>query len=796
MIEYPFHLSVKIMSRSKGHNVVAAAAYRAGEALQDNADNIAPITDVFNGKPAHPKATTTHDYRRRAGVMSSFIMSPKDAPGWTQDRGMLWNQVERAEKRKDAQLAREVIVSLPSVDIFNHLNDENKARKLKTFYEKILRQYANDNFVKEGMIADIALHAPSEKNDERNFHAHIMLSMREINEDGFGKKDRGWNAPAKLDGWRSAWSNHINDTLTKNKVGGFIDHRTYEARGLDIATTKPLGKEYHRAERRGADTPIGNDNRKVKAANKAGHKYLEKLFEHSPMAPEHEILGAITKAGYDNALEVRDILEKEGTLIRLKSRETDMDSGMWSLAPIKSRADIIKKAGDALYKRNHYAVPVKVVQGITSKRRDKAVREALNYTAQPQGFKVIEAENNGYKNTYLSSCREMYKGAGYDVISVARNNSGKDVFKRAGFNKGVLTYRDFLRRFGERYTGAKSKNKKVIIIDEADQLSPLQDQEIFKMAQKIDAKLIYIGSPKAKSKRLWKSLFSYYKLRTSFQHLKHRFFKTQSKVDKIQTAFSNARIHDALQIQNKGTAKYLHRSKSATTAKKQVLEAWFNKMKRRKDQRFILTARDKDAELFNFAIQKKRLEKKHLAAHQGKAFSVAYPSDHNTTLKRDMLVYWGDQIQFKKPYKDIGIEEGTRARVLIHYSDYSLLEVDDGRLLKVNLKEHNGFDLGYAGCMVSGVDTDLEQGFIYHSKANALDDAPLLYQNSKRPVQLFYSDDVAGNLKELANQLLGRRHDIHSGFYDDETEEDEDSNRDTNDNNDILINPGYNTPED
>lgn len=800
MIEYPFHLSVKIMSRSKGHNTVAAAAYRAGTALYEEPDILAPISRVFNKELICDKNILVHNYSRRAGVMSSFIMSPKDAPSWTQDRGMLWNQVEAAEKRVDAQLAREVIVSLPSVDIFNHLNDENKARRLQEFYEKILRKYANDNFVKEGMIADIALHAPSEKNDERNYHAHIMLSMREVNADGFGKKNRGWNAPVMLDGWRQAWSNLVNDTLTSNKIDGFIDHRTYEARSLDIATTKPLGAEYHREEKRGVYTRIGNDNCKAKATNKAGHKYLEKLFEHNPMAPDHEILDAIAKAGYENAQEVRDQLEKEGILLRLKSRETDMDSGLWALASLKRRADVIKKSGDALHKRNHYAVPVNVVQNITKKRRDKAMREALNYTAQPQGFKVIEAENNNYKNTYLSSCHEMYIGAGYDVIAVARNNIGKDTFKRAGFNKGVLTYRDFLRRFGERYTGAKSRHKKVIIIDEADQLSPLQDQEIFKMVQKIDAKLIYIGSPKAKSKRLWQSLFPYYKLRTAFKRLKHSFFNTQNQSQKIETAFTNARIHDALQIQNKSKAKYLHRSKSTSEAKKKMLKIWFKRMKRKKDQRFILTARDLDVELFNFAIQKERLEKKHLAAHQGKAFSVAYPSDHSTTLKRDMFVYWGDYIQFKKSYKDIGIEEGTRARVLIHYSNYSLLEMDDGRLLKVNLKEHNGFDLGYAGRIASNTDKSLEQGYIYHNKANALDDAPLLYQSSKRPVQLFYSDDITDNLKDLANQLLGKRHDFHSGFYDetedDETEETEDSNRAINNDNDILTNEAENTPED
>ncbi len=404
---------------------------------------------------------------------------------------------------------------------------------------------------------------------------------------------------------------------------------------------------------------------------------------------------------------------------------------------------------------------------------------------------MIVSENNGYKNTYLSSCREMYKNAGYDVISVARNNDGKDVFKRAGFSKGVLTYRDFLRRFGDRYTGAKSKNKKVIIIDEADRLSPLQDQEIFKMARKIDAKLIYLGSPKAKSKRLWKSLFSYYKLCTAFKRLKHSFFNTNNQSDKIATSFTNARIYDALKIQSKGRAKYLNCSKSSAIAKQELLAAWYKNMKRRKDNRFILTALDKDVELFNFAIQKKRLEKRHLSSHHGKTFNVSYPSDHNTTLKRDMFVYWGDQIQFKKTYKDIGIEEGTCARVLVHYSDYSLLETGDGRLLKVNLKNYNGFDLGYAGRIASSGNGKLDQGLIYHSKANALDDASLIYQYSKRPVQLFYSSDNVDNLKDLANQLLGRRHDINKGFYDGD-----DDQEDMNDNNDFLTNPRDNTPED
>ncbi len=203
MIEYPYHMHVKMISRKKGHNAVAAAAYRSGQRLTEkpalpslqktfNDDEDVDETDV-------PEPVMAHDYRRRKGVMGSFIIAPKLAPAWARDRGMLWNAVEEAEKRKDAQVAREVVVSLPDIDIFDHLTDENKPKRQQEFYERILRSFVNDNFVKEGMIADVALHAPSDKNDDRHFHAHIMLTTREVGADGFGKKTE---AGMSLRSWR------------------------------------------------------------------------------------------------------------------------------------------------------------------------------------------------------------------------------------------------------------------------------------------------------------------------------------------------------------------------------------------------------------------------------------------------------------------------------------------------------------------------------------------------------------------------------------------------------------------
>lgn len=758
--EYPYHMHVKVMSRGKGHNALAAAAYRAGSKITENIEE-----NVDDAQDEKPVKAITHDYSRRHGVMSSFIEVPRNAPIWTQLRSDLWNRVEATEKRKDAQLAREVIVSLPDIDIYDHLSAEKREERRKEFYEKILKRYVRENFTSLGMIADVALHEPAEKNDDRHYHAHIMLTMRELDaksETGFGKKDRSWNEPKRLELWRENFAHVVNDALKSHKIDGFVDHRTNEARGLDIGVTQPLGADDYKRERMGIRTEAGNDNRKVTADNLEHHKYLEKVFEHSPVAPRHEIEEAIGRAHFLNILQVMEQLEEEGKLIPLHSKETGYKTDMYSFAPMQERAKVMKARADQLYRRNDFGLSADLVTEAISKRGDKMLREALTYTAGAQGFKVVEAANNGHKNTYLSSCREMYRSAGYDVVAVARNNQGKDQFKKAGFSKGVLTYRDFLRRFGDRYTGAKSQSKKVIIVDESDQLSPNQDHEIFNTAHKIGAKLIYLGSPKAKDKRLWQSLFGYYKLMSSFKKLRHRFLRTaKDKTGIIRDAFMMGRTFDALQMQK---ARYLHGNNGSQEMRNAVLNLWFKGMKKRDDKRFILTSSDLDALAINQEIQKERLRRKHFKAQNGKHFTARYKSKSGKNTKRDLTLYWGDMIQFKKTYHDQNIEAGMRARVLIHYSDKSLIELDDGRLLKLNLKEYDGFDLGYAGSSMANNSAPLDQGVIYHSKANAIDDAPLIYQASHKPVHVFYDENKADSLQSLAHQMLGRRHHLTQSF--------------------------------
>ena len=148
-----YHCSIKIISRSGGRSAVASAAYRSGEKLRNDETGI------------------LHDFSHKGGIVMSEILLPEHAPSRFADRSNLWNEVQQIETRADAQLAREVEVAFP-VEM--------------TRVEQIacVRVYIMENFVSCGMIADWALH---DKNDG-NPHAHIMLTVRGIDENGNWKK--------------------------------------------------------------------------------------------------------------------------------------------------------------------------------------------------------------------------------------------------------------------------------------------------------------------------------------------------------------------------------------------------------------------------------------------------------------------------------------------------------------------------------------------------------------------------------------------------------------------------------
>ena len=197
-----------MISRSQGRSVTAASAYRVAERIEDRRTGL------------------TFDYAAKGGVDHTEILAPDHAPDWVHDRSELWNRVEESETRKNSQVAREVRVALP--DELTH------AQRVA-----LVRDYAQTQFVDRGMVADIALHAPGREGDERNHHAHILLTTREVDADGFTTKNRDWNKVEVLEGWREAWARDSNAALERAGVEDRVDHRTLVAQrdeALELAS--------------------------------------------------------------------------------------------------------------------------------------------------------------------------------------------------------------------------------------------------------------------------------------------------------------------------------------------------------------------------------------------------------------------------------------------------------------------------------------------------------------------------------------------------------------------------------
>ena len=255
------HIPIKIIQRSKGKSALAAAAYRSGTKLTNEWDGL------------------THDYTHKGGVVHAEIMLPSHAPPEFADRSILWNSVEQIEKSRDSQLAREVEVALP-----RELTREQQLA--------LLRAYVKDNFVAAGMCADFALHDKCDGNP----HAHILLTIRPLKEDGtWGAKCRkvydldehgqripdgkggwknhredttDWNDKGNVEIWRAAWAACTNRALEAAGHPALVDHRSYKRRGIDKIPSVHLGPAASQMEKRGIRTDKGEVNRQIAADNK------------------------------------------------------------------------------------------------------------------------------------------------------------------------------------------------------------------------------------------------------------------------------------------------------------------------------------------------------------------------------------------------------------------------------------------------------------------------------------------------------------------------------------------------
>ena len=252
------NLHINAICRSQSRNAVGASAYRSGSAVTQR--SAVACAAYRSGERIHDdRHEKTHDFSNKHNVMHAEIIAPENAPEWMKNRETLWNGVEAGEKRKDAQLAKEIILTLP-----RNLDLEQQ--------KEVVQGFIKENMTTRGLVADYAIHSPEASDGERNPHAHIMFTLRPVDGDGFGKKLTGYNG---LDGrdylqeLRGSYEKHLNQASQKAESEIRFDLRNLKEKGIDREPQPKKGPKVTHLEKRGYQTERGKEVRQVQHQNQA-----------------------------------------------------------------------------------------------------------------------------------------------------------------------------------------------------------------------------------------------------------------------------------------------------------------------------------------------------------------------------------------------------------------------------------------------------------------------------------------------------------------------------------------------
>jgi hypothetical protein len=458
-----YRFEAKIISRGAGRSTVEAASYRSGKwatAITVRTGKCAVAAAAYRTADVLEDERTAqrYDYSRKRGVLGAEIMLPDGAPSWMMDRSALWNAVEIIEKRKDAQLAKDFVISLP------HQLDRDQRVALT-------REFVREQFCARGYLADMAWHAPS-KAEGLNWHAHVMVTMRKVDGTGFAaKKERpasdGLKHPAlvwkeELMRLRVAWADTANRHLEAAGLDIRIDHRSLEARGIDREPEPKQGPLATKIEQEGRESRAGAQRREVQARNA---EWARLKLEHAEaIAEERRIVDMMTRPLKDNETKpeepteqllrqqqkremdlLREMRELDARLQAFK-RQAEQDAEESKCKQAETARDEARRhrEGDIASASARYSIAlgeqydVRDPYGSLARaamqeyamfhRRQEQMREEIAKEKDPEKRSIIELKRTIEGHEYMAITSERL--AGMSVVITGRNDSPQAALDR------------------------------------------------------------------------------------------------------------------------------------------------------------------------------------------------------------------------------------------------------------------------------------------------------------------------------------------------------------------------------
>jgi len=725
-----YHFSAKVISRANGSSALAAAAYRSASRLHDQ------------------RLDRHHDFSNKAGVVHSEVMLPEGVPKEFADRERLWNAVEAAEVRKDAQLAREIEFAIP-----RELDQVEGIR--------LARDFVNREFVSRGMIADLNVHWDVGADGEPKPHAHVMLTMREVGEDGFGAKVRGWNATQLLEHWREAWAEHVNQRLAELDIDARVDHRSLEAQGIDLEPQHKIGPAASRMAGEGLVRERIEDHRAIARAN--GEKLIASptialdaithnqatfttrdlarfVHRHSDGKDQFDRVMAAVRASPELVTLGKDGAGQE----RFTSRamvETEQRLERATVRLEATRRHIVSERDQAR------ALARAEARGLILSREQ---RDAFEQVTNAKGLSTIVGYAGTGKSAMLGVAREAWESAGYRVQGAALSGIAAENLE-AGSGIVSRTIASLEHRWAHDRELLTSKD--VLVIDEAGMIGTRQMERVIAQAEQRGAKVVLVGDPEQLQAIEAGAAFRSIAERHGAYELTH-VRRQHSDWQRDATRWlATERTGQAIEAYAEHGA--VHAAETREAARADLVERWDrDRLASPGGSRIILTHTNDEVQALNELARQRMKESGELGE------DVAISTERGSRMFAS-----GDRILFLQNERGLGVKNGSLGVVETITPTRVAVLLDDGRSVGFDLKDYNQVDHGYAatihkaqGMTVDRVHVLATPGLDAHATYVAL-------SRHRDRVELHYGrDDFADQGRLIATLSRERGKDMASDY--------------------------------
>ncbi|WP_327753225.1 Ti-type conjugative transfer relaxase TraA (plasmid) [Sphingobium sp. SJ10-10] len=724
-----YHFSAKIISRANGSSAVASAAYRSASELYDK------------------RLGRDHNFSNKAGVIHSEVMLPEGAPERLNDRTTLWNEVEAGEKRKDAQLAREVEFSIP-----RELNQQQGVQLAREFVEK--------QFVDRGMVADLNVHWDYAEDGSPKPHAHVMLSMREVGPEGFGQKVRDWNRTELLQGWREAWADHVNERLAELDIDARIDHRTLEAQGIELEPQHKIGPAGSRRLDRGEDAERADDHLRIARDN--GEKIIARpeialdaitrsqatftrrdlaMFVHrhsdgkeqfdqamSAVRTSPELVALGTDGKGEDRFTSRDMIAVENRLERVADRLAD-------------------RGGHGLPAMEQSLRPTAGSEGLVLGGQQEA---ALAHIIGEKDIAIVVGYAGTGKSAMLGVARDEWERAGYQVRGAALSGIAAEGLEGgSGIQSRTIASMEYQWEQGRELLGPRD----VLVIDEAGMIGTRQMERVLGEAERAGAKVVLVGDAEQlqaiEAGAAFRSLAERHGA-AEISEVRRQHEDWQKDATK---ALATGRTGEAIHVY--AEHGMVHAAETREQARAELIDRWDAQRRADPDKsRIILTHTNAEVRDLNEAARDRLRDAgdPSTGSGQGLGEDVSVSTERGA---RDFAE--GDRIMFLKNERGLGVKNGTLG-VIEKVSPGSMaVRLDDGRRVAFDLKDYAHVDHGYAATIHKSQGVTVDQAHVLATPGMDRHAAYVGLSRHREGVQLHYGRDDFADQRQLTRTLSRER---------------------------------------